>query len=235
MMPHPKQQIYLPEDNIIMAHKHRIHIESEEALGAPSSPAQSERDEEMAQTGSVPDEVLTESPDEADIVAESGAERILPEDVKELREKCQAAEKMAEEEHDNFIRTLADFNNYRRRTREEMEGMRRFAIEDFAVKLLPVMDNFERAIKAAEETKDFDSLHGGVLLIMRQLKEALEKEGVKAIEAEGSEFDPNRHEAVMRHETEEYPENTVVEEMQKGYMLGDKVIRPSMVKVACKP
>lgn len=218
-----------------MSHKHKIHIEPEETLGAPETPAQEERDEEMAQTGAIPEEVLTESPDEADIVAESGAEKILPEDVKALQDRCQAAEKMAEAEHDNFLRTLAEFKNYQRRTREEMEGMRRFAIEDFAVKLLPVMDNFERAVKAAEESKDFDSLHDGVLLIMRQLKDALEKEGVKPIEAEGSEFDPTKHEAVMRHETEECPENIVVEELQKGYMLGDKVIRPSMVKVSCKP
>ncbi|MFA6665079.1 MAG: nucleotide exchange factor GrpE [Armatimonadota bacterium] len=218
-----------------MTSKHKIKIEPEETLGAPGTPAQEERDKEIAQTGTVPDEVLTESPDEADIVAESGAEEILPEDVKDLLERCRAAEKKAEEEHDSFIRTFADFNNYRRRTREEMEGMRKFAIEDFALKLLPVMDNFERAIKSAEESKDFDALHSGVLLIMRQLKEALEKEGVKEIEAEGAQFDPTKHEAVMRYETEECPENIVVEEMLKGYMLDKKVIRPSMVKVSCKP
>lgn len=173
--------------------------------------------------------------DEADIVAESDAERVLPEDVHQLIERCEAAEKQAEEGRENLLRALADFDNYRRRTRAELEQSRKFGIEDFVIRLLPILDNFERAIKTAEEIEDFDALHGGVVLILRQLRDVLEKEGIKPIEAEGQQFDPVLHEAVMREDTDEYPDNSIIEEFQKGYILGDKVIRPSMVKVASHP
>lgn len=215
--------------------KRKIPIDSDETPGAQQPSAQDERDRELAETGSVPEDVLSESPEEADVVAESEAERVLPDDIRSLMERCEAAEKRAESEHDQLLRTLADFNNYRRRAREELEQARQFAIEDFVLRLLPVLDNFERAIKAAEEIKDYEALHGGVILILRQLRDALDKEGVKPIEAEGQQFDPNLHEAVMRVDTDEYPDNTIVEEFQKGYRLGDKVIRPSMVKVAKHP
>jgi len=212
-----------------MTHKRKIPIDSDEA------PAQKERDKELADTGAVPEEVFHGSPEEADVVAESEAERVLPEDVRHLVERCEAAEKRAEEEHENFLRAVADFDNYRRRVRVELDQARQFGLEDFIIRLLTVLDNFERAIKTAEEIKDFDPLHGGVVLILRQLWDILEKEGVRPIETEGREFDPTKHEAVMRVETDEYPDNVIIEEFQKGYMLGDKVVRPSMVKVARHP
>ena len=210
-----------------MTDKHKIHMDS--------ANMQAQRDAELRATGSVPEEVMSESPDEADMVAESSAETVLPQDIQALAERCRVAELKAEDEHDQLLRTLADFNNYRRRAREEMDQSRKFAIEDFTIRLLPILDNFERAIKASEELHDFDALHGGVVLILRNLNDVLEKEGVKPIEAEGQQFDPNIHEAVMRMETDDYPDNTIVEELQKGYTLGDKVIRASMVKVSCKP
>ena len=214
-----------------MREKRKIPIESDDQLAA----AQRERDQELDATGAVPEDVFEESPEEGDIVAESEAERVLPGDVNALVARCEAAEKLAEEEHDQFLRTLADFNNLRRRTREEMQQARRFAIEDFVIRLLPILDNFERAIKTAEEMDDFDALHGGVVLILRQMRDLLEKEGVAPIEAEGQEFDPAIHEAVMRVDTEDYPDNTILEEFQTGYTLGGKVIRASMVKVAKHP
>lgn len=174
-------------------------------------------------------------PEQADIVTESEAERVLPDDIDRLIEQCEEAEKRAAEEHEQLLRTLADFNNYRRRAREELEQSRQYAIEDIVVRLLPILDNFERAIKTAEEIEDFDALHGGVVLILRQLRDVLEKEGIKPIEAEGQQFDTAKHEAVMCEDTDEYPDNTIIEEFQKGYTLGDKVIRPSMVKVVRHP
>jgi len=203
--------------------------------GSDEAPAQQERDKELADTGAVPEEVFHESPEAADVVAESEAESVLPEDIRLLAERCEAAEKRAEEEHENFLRALADFDNYRRRTRTELEQARQFGLEDLIIRLLTVLDNFERAIKTAEEIRDFDALHGGVVLILRQLRDILEKEGVRPIETEGRQFDPTKHEAMMRVETDEYPDNTIIEEFQKGYMLGDKVVRPSMVKVARHP
>jgi molecular chaperone GrpE len=201
----------------------------------PGVEAQEAGDRELTDTGSIHDEVFTASVEEADLVTEASSDRVLPKDIQLLKERCEAAEKRADDEHDNFLRSLADYNNYRRRTREEMDQARKFAIEDFIIRVLPVLDNFERAIKAAEEIKDFNALHGGVILILRQLRDALEKEGVKPIDAEGVQFDPNIHEAVMRVDTDDYPDNSIIEEFQKGYTLGDKVIRPSMVKVARQP
>jgi len=218
-----------------MPEKRRINIDSDDVLGAPKTAAQKQRDSELIDTGSVPADALHGSPEEADVVAESDPERVLPEDVRHLRDRCEEAEKRAAEEHDNFLRTLAEFTNYRRRSREELDQARRFASEDFIIRLLPILDNFDRAIKAAEEIGDFNALHGGVILILRQLQDLLEKEGVQPIEAVGQQFDPNVHEAVMRADTDDYPDNTVVEEFQRGYTLGDKVVRPSMVKVARKP
>ncbi len=219
-----------------MTHKHhKINIESDETLGGSNTEAQRQRDEELTDTGAVSGEVLSESPEEADTVAESGADRILPDDIKELQERCKVAESKVDAEHDSYLRTLADFNNYRRRAREEMEQSRKFAIEDFTVRLLPILDNFERGIKASEEIQDFEALHGGVILILRQLRDVLEREGIKPIVTDGQLFDPNLHEAVMREETTDYPDNTIIEEFQKGYTLGDKVVRASMVKVAVQP
>ncbi|HUV05863.1 MAG TPA: nucleotide exchange factor GrpE [Armatimonadota bacterium] len=212
-----------------MTQKRKIPIDSDKTR------AQQERDKELAETGAAPEEVFQESPEAADVVAESEAERVLPQDIRLLAERCEAAEKRAEEEHENLLRAVADFDNYRRRVRAELEQARQFGIEDFIIRLLPVLDNFERAIKTAEEMNDFDALHGGVVLILRQLRDVLEKEGVRPIETEGQQFDPTKHEAVMRVETDEYPDNAIIEEFQKGYMLGDKVIKPSMVKVARHP
>lgn len=215
-----------------MAEKRRINIESDDVLGAPETASQQARDRELIDTGAVPSDVLHESPDEADVVVESEAERVLPADIEHLRIKCEEAERLASEEHENFLRTLAEYTNFKRRAKEELDQARRFGSEDFVIRLLPIIDNFDRAIKAAEEIGDFDALHGGVVLILRQLQDLMEREGVKPIEAVGEEFDPNIHEAVMRQDTDEYPDNTIVEEFQKGYVMGDKVIRPSMVKVA---
>lgn len=218
-----------------MAEKRRINIESDEVLGAPGTAAQQARDQELIDAGTVPSDVLHESPDEADVVVESEAERVLPGDIVHLRTRCEEAEKLASEEHESFLRTLAEYTNFKRRAREELEQARRFGTEDLVIRLLPIIDNFDRAIHAAEEIGDFDALHGGVVLILRQLQDLMEREGVKPIEAVGKEFDPNVHEAVMRQDTDDYPDNTVVEELQKGYTMGDKVIRPSMVKVARNP
>ncbi len=215
-----------------MAEKRKIDADSDEVLGAPETDARKRRDQELIDTGSVPSEVFHESPDEADVVAEAEIERVLPEDVQHLRLRCEEAEKRADEEHENFLRTLAEYTNFRRRAKEELDQARKFATEDIIIRLLPILDNFDRAIKAAEEIGDFDALHGGVILILRQLQDLLEKEGVQPIEAVGKEFDPNLHEAVIGEDTDEYPDNTIIEEFQKGYTLGDKVVRPSMVKVA---
>lgn len=150
----------------------------------------------------------------------------------DFEEQLAAANARADAEHDAYLRAMADFANFKRRTTEDAARQREFASESLLTRLLPIVDNFERALQSAQTTQDYDKLIGGVQATLRQMQEFLAKENVQVIEALGQPFDPNFHNAVLRHETTEYPENTVVEELQKGYTLGDRVLRPSMVKVA---
>ena len=136
----------------------------------------------------------------------------------------------AEEYRSLLQRVQADFDNFRRRTVQEREDAAKYCSMRLAASLLPVLDNLERALSAPGS--DLVQFMKGMELIYSQLKGVLEKEGIQALEAVGQEFDPNFHEAVMHAPSEEYPENTVIEELQKGYLLVDRVIRPTMVKVA---
>jgi molecular chaperone GrpE len=149
-----------------------------------------------------------------------------------LRSQLEEQKQIAEDEHDRHLRVLADFANYRRRRDDESQRHLDFANQELILKLLPVIDNFERAARAAEETESFDALAEGVNLTLRLLHDILEREGIASIEAVGEEFDPMRHEAVMKVESDEYPENTVVQEVEKGYTLKDRVIRPARVAVS---
>lgn len=150
----------------------------------------------------------------------------------DLQAELDAANRRADTEHEAFLRARADFQNFKRRTEEDKESLRQYLSEDMLKRLLPVVDNFERALQAAEQTKDFDKLVGGVNAVYRQMQDFLTREGVTPIEALYEPFDPNIHNAVVREETTEYPENTVVEELQKGYSLQGRVLRPTLVKVA---
>jgi molecular chaperone GrpE len=159
----------------------------------------------------------------------------LQDEIERLRSELDKARRRADDEHDQHLRALADFANYRRRQQEESKQSRLLATQDLVSRILPVVDNFERALEAAERTNSFESLVEGVKLTLRQLKQLMEQEGVQPIPAVGQEFDPAIHEAVMRVETNEYPENTIVEELQTGYTQHNKVIRPARVKVAVSP
>ena len=148
----------------------------------------------------------------------------------ELSAKLAEETARAEEYLQMLQRTQADFENFRRRTRQEKEDALKYCSQRVMTNLLPVLDNFERAMASGGD--DVQSLKSGMELIFRQLKDVLEKEGLAPMEAVGAEFDPTRHEAVMQVESSEHPDNTVAEELQKGYLLVDRVIRPAMVKVA---
>jgi molecular chaperone GrpE len=159
-------------------------------------------------------------------------------DVAELEARLRALEEenallkqQLAEKQDSLLRALADFDNFRRRTRQEMEEIRRIALEEFLRSLLRVMDNFERAMQAAEESRSFEKLMEGVQLTYRQLQSLLREAGVQPIEAVGKPFDPNFHEAVQRVESPEHPDETVLEEVERGYMIQSRVLRPSRVKV----
>ena len=156
---------------------------------------------------------------------------VLEEQAEEVLEEAAPEEKSEENEwKDKYVRLYADFENYKKRTAKESLSSytngKVAAIEE----LLPVVDNFDRATEAIGD--DDSQLAQGVKMVAKQLYDALDKLGVKPIEAKGQKFDPNLHNAVMHIEDEAYGENEVAEELLKGYVCGDKVIRYSMVKVA---
>jgi molecular chaperone GrpE len=130
---------------------------------------------------------------------------------------------------DRYVRAIADFDNFRKRTEREKADFFRYAVASVLKDILPVLDNFDRALDHAEEGDEF---HKGVHLIYKQLFEVLQRHGMKPIEEVGAAFDPNIHEAVIREEDASVPNHTVVAVLQKGYFLHDRLLRPALVKVA---
>ncbi len=147
-----------------------------------------------------------------------------------LEEKLQKAEQGLKEAQDKWLRQLAEFENFRKRTNQEKQSMYSNGIRAAVESFLPVVDNFERAVAAAEDKES--PTYKGIEMILKQLLEVMSGLGVEEIPAQGEPFDPNVHSAVMHIEDEGCDENVVVEVFQKGYKHGDKVIRPAMVKVA---
>jgi molecular chaperone GrpE len=140
--------------------------------------------------------------------------------------------KQADENQQRYLRVQADFDNFRRRSRLEKEDFAKYASLKLIEQLLPVVDNFERALSSSKDTKDFEALVKGLDMTFRQLDQLLAQEGLTPIEAVGQPFNPEFHQAIMQVESEEHEEGIVVEEIQKGYLMKDKVIRPAMVKVS---
>jgi molecular chaperone GrpE len=157
-------------------------------------------------------------------VGGEGTEATSPPELEKLeREKAELEERL--------LRLRADFDNFRRRSRQQLAEGRAMAIEAVISSILPVIDNLERALLACEEA-EAGSFKAGVELIHRQLLDVLAQEGISPILAEGEPFDPHLHEAVAVEETDEFPEGTVTEELLRGYLIGEKVLRYSKVKVA---
>jgi len=154
-----------------------------------------------------------------------------------LQEYQQLAECSREKQEyfDKLLRLHAEFENFKKRGIKEKQQFVKFANEGLIYELINILDNFERAFDSANKMNDFKSLHQGVEMILKQIHQLLEKNGVKKIECLGKAFDPTHQEAIAHIETDKDPENTVVEEVQKGYLLEDKLIRPAVVKVAKKP
>jgi len=130
---------------------------------------------------------------------------------------------------DRYMRAVADFDNFRKRSEREKADFYKYAVSSVLKDILPVLDNFDRALDHAAEGDEF---HKGVLLIYKQLYELLQKNGLKPIDDTGVHFDPNIHEAVIREEDDSVPNHTVTAVLQKGYFLHDRLLRPALVKVA---
>ncbi|NUU62328.1 nucleotide exchange factor GrpE [Paenibacillus agri] len=139
---------------------------------------------------------------------------------------------LADELHGRVLRVQADFDNFRRRTLKEKEELAQYATSKLINELLPVLDNFDRALATAPTSPEIEAFTKGVNMIFRQLDGVLKSEGLTAMESVGQPFNPEYHQAIMQVESEEHEEGIVTEEVQKGYLLKDKVLRPAMVKVS---
>ncbi len=155
---------------------------------------------------------------------------------KSLQERLEQAEKDTKEHYDRLLRISAEFENYKKRMVREKEDYRKFANETLLKALLPVVDNLERAIQAVDEKDRAENpLVKGVEMTLSEILKVFEKFAVKPVSALKEPFDPTYHQAVMQEETDQHPDNTVVKELQKGYLLHDRLLRPSMVVVSKEP
>ena len=198
--------------------------EEENAKEASEDEEVSENEEEEPDEEQEPDE--EEEPDEEDEDKKSGKKLFGKKNKKDKKDE------KIEELTDRLTRQMAEFDNFRKRTEKEKSQMYEIGAKDIIEKMLPVVDNFERGLDAVKEEDKEDPFIQGMEMVYKQLMTVLGELGVKPIEAVGKEFDPNLHNAVMHVEDENFGENIIAEEFQKGYMYRDSVVRHSMVKVA---
>ena len=163
--------------------------------------------------------------DEEKLENSESVEEAKKEEVNPLQEKYDTL-------NNQYIRLAADFDNYRKRQEQEKEALLKYGAESTLKKMIEVLDNFERGLKAIETVEDCEKVKECYNLAYKNFTDVLTKAGLEPIKAEGETFDPNFHEAVMQTPSTEHPEHTVIAELQKGYKLGDKVLRPTLVNVA---
>lgn len=183
--------------------------------------------EAVAENEEVTDIEETEAVNEEEVQTEeveTSKETELENEISQLKEQLQ-------EEENKYFRVLADYDNFKRRTTQEKEALQKYQSQRVLTSILPVLDNFERALMVEAKTDEAKSMMEGMDMIYRSLIDTLKSEGLVEIEAFDKEFDPNFHQAVMTDKDEDKPSGIVLEEMQKGYILKDRVLRPSMVKV----
>jgi molecular chaperone GrpE len=166
---------------------------------------------------------------EAELVEEQ--EDNVQAELSKANEKIAELEAKLEEAESRILRQVADFENFKRRARLDQETAATYRSQSLVTDLLPALDNFERALQIEATNDQAKSIMQGVEMVYRSIIDALNKEGVEAIEAVGTQFDPNVHQAVMQVSEPDTESNVVLEEFQKGYKLKDRVLRPSMVKV----
>jgi molecular chaperone GrpE len=155
--------------------------------------------------------------------------------VDELQANLKAQAEELQALHDKYLRSLAEFDNYKKLVQRERTETSKFANENILRDLLPIIDNLERAVNAAKDGSSSDGLIRGVDLTLKQFREVLAKYGVLALSSVGTPFDPAWHQAMATVETTNQPDNHVIEEFQKGYQLYDRILRPAMVSVAMAP
>ncbi|MFO7861485.1 MAG: nucleotide exchange factor GrpE [Desulfosalsimonas sp.] len=188
---------------------------------------------EQARNSEVRDEDLPDSEPEA----ETGEVQEAPTEVDQLKKEVAEARAEAAETYDRLLRLSAEFENYKKRMQRQAEDHRKYANESIIKDLLSVVDNLERAVNASRQSgSEADAcMLEGLEMTLNEIRKVLKKYHVEPVEAVGQPFDPTYHEAVMQQPSEDHPDNTVIQEMQKGYMLHDRLIRPAMVVVAKAP
>lgn len=174
------------------------------------------------------EKVIEESTEESNEEKTTSDEYI---DIDKMKSEIEEKNKRIDELEERLQKLYADYDNFRKRKEAEADSAKKYAAEKIVSELLPIVDNFERAVDASEKTKNYDSLKEGVIMINRQIWEILGKVGLSAIESIGNVFDPALHQAVFCEKKEDVDEDVVIAELLKGYKLHDKVIRPSMVIV----
>ncbi len=215
-----------------MADKKKKELEEEKLKEEETKEETKEENKEAADN---PEEESPESAEKEETAEAGETEEGSGEESKEEAPESGKKDKMQEkldELNDKVMRQMAEFDNFRRRSEKEKQAMFETGAKSVIEKLLPIVDNFERGLAAIPEEEAKTAFAEGMQKVYRQLMDELEKLEVKPIEAVGCEFDPNFHNAVMHVEDEEAGENVVVEELQKGYMYRENVVRHSMVKVA---
>ena len=205
----------------------------EENTSAEEETQTEEEVREEAQTSEESAETETaESAEEEQTAEEEKEEGGKLKNFKKKDKKLEALENQKKELEDKVMRQMAEFENYRKRTEKEKATMFEMGAKSVIEKMLPVVDNFERGLASVPQENQTDPIYEGMNLIYKQLMGELDKLGVKPIEALGQEFNPDLHNAVMQVESEEFEEGIVAQELQKGYMYRDSVVRHSMVAVA---
>lgn len=195
----------------------------------------SKKKTEQARNSEARDEDLPDSEPEPE--AETGAAQEAPTEVDQLKKEVAEARAEAAETYDRLLRLSAEFENYKKRMQRQAEDHRKYANESIIKDLLSVVDNLERAVNASQQSgSEADAcMLEGLEMTLNEIRKVLKKYHVEPVEAVGQPFDPTYHEAVMQQPSEDHPDNTVIQEMQKGYMLHDRLIRPAMVVVAKAP
>lgn len=188
-----------------------------------------ENQEENTSTEEVVEPLFAEA--EQDSAEGSTVENNQQQEQEVLAAQIADLEAKLEEANNRNLRLQADMDNLRRRTRIDLEVSAKYRAQNLVTDILPALDNFERGLNIEADNEQTKSLLQGMQMVYKGLLDALKKEGVEPIEAEGKEFDPHLHQAVMQVSDPDFASNIVVEEFQKGYLLKDRVIRPSMVKV----
>ncbi|MFD1772881.1 nucleotide exchange factor GrpE [Paenibacillus rhizophilus] len=194
------------------------------------------KEEQVQESGVTEDNAINEesAADQAEAVSDNHSEE-ADEAVQATSgdsDEIKRLQELADDYQGRVLRVQADYDNFRRRTLKEKEELAQYATSKLVTELLPVLDNFERALATAPAGSDSDAFAKGVNMIFRQLDGVLKSEGLTPMESVGQPFNPEFHQAIMQVESDEYEEGIVTEEVQKGYLLKNKVLRPAMVKVS---